>query len=312
MARRLNEEDSEDDNTTPAGVAAVLPPPPQPALAGLHHSAAPPTLTGALLPTPSPLCLGPEAEEPAANTLASTALAQTSQPAAVSELATSASGSATPVPDKHASPPPATRRPSILTSHYLVFGFLAFGVLVLIGSLVFTILSSKEAAPDPAEEWSVVPRSDWDARPSTGVVLVRAAARYVVVGHAGTARCETRPHCLPLVRQLQALHLRRGFSDVAYNFVVGGDGAVYEGRGWGVESPLAPAGLRPCLSVGLLGAASSPPPPAPQLAAARRLIRVGVDTGYVAADYTLLAESLTDGDELVRELSTWAHWPASS
>ncbi|XP_049942927.1 peptidoglycan recognition protein 1-like [Schistocerca serialis cubense] len=312
MARRLNEEDPGDDNTTPARAAAVLPPPPHPASAGLHQSAAPPTLIVALLPTPSSLCLDPEAEEPAANTLASTTLPQTSYAAAVSELATSPSASATPAPDKNVSPPPATRRRGILTSRYLVFGFLAFGVLVLIGSLVFTILSSKEAAPDPADEWSVVPRGDWGARPSTGAVPARSPAQYVVVGHAGTARCATRPQCLPLVRELQALHLRRGYSDVAYNFLVGGDGAVYEGRGWRVESPLAPAGLRPSLSLGLLGAASSPPPPAAQLAAARRLIRVGVDSGYVAANYTLLAESLTDGDELVRELSTWPHWPAGS
>ncbi|XP_047097363.1 peptidoglycan-recognition protein SB2-like isoform X3 [Schistocerca piceifrons] len=266
MARRLNEEDPGDDNTTPARAAAVLPPPPQPASAGLHQSAAPPTLIVALLPTPSSLCLDPEAEEPAANTLASTTLPQTSYAAAVSELATSASASATPAP----------------------------------------------AAPHPAEEWSVVPRSEWGARPSSRVVPVRAPAQYVVVGHAGTARCAARPDCLPLVRELQALHLGRGYSDVAYNFLVGGDGTVYEGRGWRVESPLAPAGLRPSLSLGLLGAASSPPPPAAQLAAARRLIRVGVDTGYVAANYTLLAESLTDGDELVRELRTWPHWPAGS
>jgi N-acetylmuramoyl-L-alanine amidase len=32
---------------------------------------------------------------------------------------------------------------------------------------------------------------------------------------------------------------RLNYSDIAYNFLVGGDGQVYEGRGWDIQDALA-------------------------------------------------------------------------
>lgn len=39
-----------------------------------------------------------------------------------------------------------------------------------------------------------------------------------------------------IVRQIQTFHIEsRGWFDIGYNFLIGGDGAAYEGRGWKTE-----------------------------------------------------------------------------
>ncbi|MEU8196322.1 peptidoglycan-binding domain-containing protein [Microbispora amethystogenes] len=77
----------------------------------------------------------------------------------------------------------------------------------------------------------IIPRGGWGARPpkSAGdVVHVTWATRTeFVVHHTEGPKTQT-------VRAIQAFHQgpERGWNDVGYNFLVGEDGTIYEGRGW--------------------------------------------------------------------------------
>ena len=57
---------------------------------------------------------------------------------------------------------------------------------------------------------------------------------YVVVHHGGIPKyCRDQETCSDIVRTYQDLHLdQRGWWDIGYNFVIGEDGNIYEGRGW--------------------------------------------------------------------------------
>lgn len=51
--------------------------------------------------------------------------------------------------------------------------------------------------------------------------------------------CSTKESCSELMRQMQLKHmLIFNNPDVDYNFVIGGDGRTYEGRGWSYISHL--------------------------------------------------------------------------
>jgi len=64
---------------------------------------------------------------------------------------------------------------------------------------------------------------------------------YVVIHHGASASCSTQSSCTSMVKSYQDQHMDvNGWSDIGYNFVVGGDGNVYEGRGWGKQGAHAP------------------------------------------------------------------------
>jgi N-acetylmuramoyl-L-alanine amidase len=53
--------------------------------------------------------------------------------------------------------------------------------------------------------------------------------------------CTTVTECAAIVRSYQNYHIDlNGWNDIGYNFLVGEDGNVYEGRGWAAVGAHAP------------------------------------------------------------------------
>lgn len=76
-----------------------------------------------------------------------------------------------------------------------------------------------------------VARSGWGARPAKSKVLLATGnIEGIFVHHSVTP---TGPDEAALVRNIQAFHMdTRGWNDIAYNWLVGQSGTIYEGRGW--------------------------------------------------------------------------------
>ncbi|CAH1112615.1 unnamed protein product [Psylliodes chrysocephalus] len=55
---------------------------------------------------------------------------------------------------------------------------------------------------------------------------------FIIIKHTGGAFCQTESECKQLTKELQSKHLALNYSDIAYNFLVGGDGNLYIGRGY--------------------------------------------------------------------------------
>jgi hypothetical protein len=76
-----------------------------------------------------------------------------------------------------------------------------------------------------------VSRSEWGARPPKSTKPI-ASSQALFVHHSVTA---TGPDEAAIVRQVQAFHMdTRKWQDIAYSWLVGQSGRIYEGRGWGV------------------------------------------------------------------------------
>ena len=54
--------------------------------------------------------------------------------------------------------------------------------------------------------------------------------------HSALDSCYDQASCSQEVRDIQDLHMdENGWDDIGYSFLIGGDGQVYEGRGWNVQ-----------------------------------------------------------------------------
>ncbi|XP_054260640.1 peptidoglycan recognition protein 4-like [Macrosteles quadrilineatus] len=99
--------------------------------------------------------------------------------------------------------------------------------------------------------------------------------------------CSHTDHCKMLMRDMQRRDMEAGLPDIRYNFCIGGDGEVYEGRGW-ASRPSLPSRYSKWVShslyiafVGPLTAGESPPP-LNMLDAFRGIVKTGIDRGPVS------------------------------
>lgn len=88
------------------------------------------------------------------------------------------------------------------------------------------VAAVSEAAPAPLE---VIGRAGWRARPPTAP-FVKHVIRQLTVHHSGAPLRDNR-RAPDRVRSAQHYHQRvKGWPDIAYHFLIDGDGQVYEGR----------------------------------------------------------------------------------
>lgn len=83
-------------------------------------------------------------------------------------------------------------------------------------------------------------RKEWEALDPTFTSRpVEVPSWIVAIGQAGQYSCFTQEACTYYVKQIQKQHMRNTTSqrnDIGYNFLIGGDGRVYEGRNWTTEA----------------------------------------------------------------------------
>uniref|UniRef100_A0A2M4AHR9 Putative peptidoglycan recognition protein long class n=1 Tax=Anopheles triannulatus TaxID=58253 RepID=A0A2M4AHR9_9DIPT len=86
--------------------------------------------------------------------------------------------------------------------------------------------------PDP-KPLRLVTRTEWLAQPPREELTdLKLPVNNVIIAHTATEGCTTQQSCVARVQFIQNIHFNQGYGDIGYNFLVGGDGKVYEGRGW--------------------------------------------------------------------------------
>lgn len=103
------------------------------------------------------------------------------------------------------------------------------------------------------------------------------------------------------------------WDDIAYNFLIGGDGLAYEGRAWDKVGAHTKGYNAVSIGIAVIGFFNKELPPKESLDALKSLLEKGVKDGKLANDYKLLGHrqlngSNSPGDALFNEIKTWEHW----
>lgn len=120
--------------------------------------------------------------------------------------------------------------------------------------------------------------------------------------------------CTQIVRNIQDEHMQiKNWDDIGYNFLVGGDGSIYVGRGWYYKGAHSRIFNQKSICIAFIGNFWKAQPPNRSLIAAQRLIEEGVRTGKLAQDYRLygarqLIPTSSPGNELFQIIQQWDHW----
>ncbi|XP_071396249.1 peptidoglycan recognition protein 5 [Centroberyx affinis] len=135
----------------------------------------------------------------------------------------------------------------------------------------------------------VVSRLQWGAAAPRRRDTLRGSAQRVVIHHTAMTNCRALRECTDQMILIQKMHMKeRGFDDIGYNFLVGGDGTVYEGRGWGVIGAHTKGNNHDSLGVALMGNFNNDTPSTEALSSIKQFLRSGVSLGYLHPEFILL------------------------
>ncbi|XP_054261930.1 peptidoglycan-recognition protein SB2-like [Macrosteles quadrilineatus] len=98
-------------------------------------------------------------------------------------------------------------------------------------------MSSTKDPYSLGNHYAFIPRSRWRAEPPSSTppppIENKPIPNVIFTYNTGTKPCLINTQCEKAVRDLQKSHMvDQEKPDIGYNFIVGGDGKVYEGRGW--------------------------------------------------------------------------------
>ncbi|KAG8226180.1 hypothetical protein J437_LFUL012355 [Ladona fulva] len=160
----------------------------------------------------------------------------------------------------------------------------------------------------------VIPRERWEANPPKGTTALRHPVNYVIISHTASEPGHSIAECCTHIRIFQKFHQEsRNWDDIAYNFLVGGDGNVYEGRGWDNMGAHAKGMNDVSIGISFIGTFVDVLPPPSQIRACKMLIDEGISLGNISANYKLLGHrqvspTESPGEMLYKELQKWNHW----
>lgn len=176
-------------------------------------------------------------------------------------------------------------------------------------------LGGKVKRKHAREALRFVERREWLAQKAMEPYKkVKTPVPYVVISHTATESADTIADNKFLIRHVQCFHIEsRRFIDIAYNFLIGCDGVVYEGRGWGIEGAHTYGYNRKSVGISFVGCFMRELPPKASLDVLKVLIQKGIDENVIAKDYRLLGHcqctaTESPGRALFDEIKTWPHF----
>lgn len=163
---------------------------------------------------------------------------------------------------------------------------------------------------------NVISKATWGGRAATGCSNLASNLSYVVIHHTAGTYCSTKTACSQQMRNMQNYHMDSlGWADIGYNFLIGGDGQVYEGRGWNTLGAHATSWNSKSIGISFMGNYNNNVPTAAQIAAAKALLADAVSRGQIKSNYILyghrqVGSTECPGNNLYAEIKKWSNWRA--
>uniref|UniRef100_A0A0A1XE07 Peptidoglycan-recognition protein LC n=1 Tax=Zeugodacus cucurbitae TaxID=28588 RepID=A0A0A1XE07_ZEUCU len=207
------------------------------------------------------------------------------------------------------------RRAVIITGTVILLTILV-GIAIVTANAFTKQTNRKTPRPDIGNGtlW-VISKDEWNGEAEhDGVSELKLPVPRVIIAHTASTSCENKFQCDARVQSVQAFHIHsNGWGDIGYNFLVGGDGLVYEGRGWYKQGAHTLGYNKDSICIAFIGTFNVEVPTENDLKAAQLLIDEGVKLGVLTEDYRLygarqLSATESPGKALYSIIMKWPHY----
>ncbi|GFT86099.1 peptidoglycan-recognition protein SC2 [Nephila pilipes] len=173
---------------------------------------------------------------------------------------------------------------------------------------------SEEAAKAGCTNIEIVSRAAWGARDSLSNETMVTPVPHLFIHHTAMSECNDFESCCRMMRTIQNLHMDgNGWDDIGYNFLIGGDGRVYMGRGWNRVGAHTYGFNRIAVAFSLMGDFSHKLPSELMLNTTKSLIKCAEDENHVLGNYKLHGHrnagcTECPGSALYNLIKAWPHF----
>uniref|UniRef100_A0A903WPT8 Peptidoglycan recognition protein long class n=1 Tax=Anopheles darlingi TaxID=43151 RepID=A0A903WPT8_ANODA len=153
--------------------------------------------------------------------------------------------------------------------------------------------------PDP-KPLRLVTRTEWLAQPPREVLTdLKLPVNNVIIAHTATEGCTTQAACVLRVRILQEYHMDgKNYDDIIFNFLIGGDAKIYEGRGWNKVGAHTQGYNSKSIGIAFIGNYEYVDKPVDkQMKSLERLLEHGIAGGSLSSNYKVFASEHLDSEE---------------
>ncbi|GAV07154.1 hypothetical protein RvY_17029 [Ramazzottius varieornatus] len=164
---------------------------------------------------------------------------------------------------------------------------------------------------------NIVTRAQWGARPPKSAPSKLAEpVTYAFIHHSEGPSSTDLASGKKVVQGIQNYHMDSNkWDDIGYSFLIGGDGSIFEGRGWGVVGAHTQNYNSAGYGICFLGSFTSALPTAAAMNAAKALIADAVAKGHLKKAYQLkghrqMGSTDCPGTKLYNEIKTWPQFVA--
>ncbi|XP_068894842.1 peptidoglycan-recognition protein LA-like isoform X1 [Tenebrio molitor] len=163
----------------------------------------------------------------------------------------------------------------------------------------------------PRGPGAIIDKAQWGGQPTLNFAKpLQHPTPFVIVSHTVTPVCTNFVECSQRVRSIQEYHVGKLHSpDVGYNFLVGGDGNAYVGRGWDIRNFHSPNSI----GISFIGNYIYDHLTPEMIRVTKELLEEGVKKGKLAEDYKLVCHNQTyntesPGGNVYDVVKTWPHY----
>lgn len=175
-------------------------------------------------------------------------------------------------------------------------------------------------SPTPAPgSCRYVTRAEWGARAPRSSSYMGNSVPYVFIHHTAGAECNTTASCMSQMRGIQNFHMdSRGWSDIGYSFLIGGDGNLYEGRGFNVQGAHTSGYNSVGYGISFIGDFTSKLPTSGAQNAYFRAVndcllpQRKISTSYQMYGHRQPGTTACPGDTLYPTIQQWPNWTSGS
>lgn len=146
------------------------------------------------------------------------------------------------------------------------------------------------------------------------VYFLALPVSHVVVGHSATDSCHSRYRCIREVLAIQQDHLRREMDDIGPNYLIGGGGLVFEGRGANVKGAMVRSWNHKSISIMFLGDYTVDTADDEQMQRFKLLLERLQSQGVLTGSYDIFGkcqidtQTYTPGPNLMMKIKDFPNW----
>ncbi|XP_030570294.1 peptidoglycan-recognition protein LC isoform X5 [Drosophila novamexicana] len=199
------------------------------------------------------------------------------------------------------------RKALVITSAFAILTLVLIVILATTTNLFGKTLNKTTLEMLSVEQWG-------GRQPRKALTNLTLPVHRVIISHTAAEGCESRDVCEARVRVVQNFHMDGwNWDHIGYNFLVGGDGMVYEGRGWDSQGAHTLGYNSDSIGISFIGTFIKIHPTDEQLQACKLLLEEGVRLKKLVPDYKLyghrqLSATESPGEILYSIIQTWPHW----